>query len=617
MKVGVYGFIFYRDAGWIEVIIDDMLYTTTSEFDLLLSNGRSGLQKAFPGNQILYFAKSGIEGETWVPLLEKAYAKFLGSYSEMNSGVSADAMGDLTGGISNSIQVQDLSDPDQFWRDELIRVNEDRLFRCFIHELPFDQTGVTINGLYAGYAYSVTNTMEVNGKRFLRIHNQWGRKRWRGAWSDASKEWTPEWVACLPELHHTFGNQDAFIMEYSDFLETWTTVECTRWFPPDSSWRMSSLWLDVQSSGTPSGWNVGDVSFTFNVDKNTSTVIALSQLDDRHFSAISTASQWAVEFEVYRLDLDMMCNKDPCSHSDPTCSWQRTVSTGISNLQAGEYIVHVRLDPIHSQNQNFMLDNFWCDRTLSKIWSRACVANVISSNFNPNNYGVLLPAPTSLFGGKDLTTMEIEIFEHLQQVSRTHVASITRGQVTSDKTQPNAQTEPKPTDGQERAGPSQGQVISPKKKTVPVIQDPDIGENEKDEVGRSGILGAKISAKGAKDKLAGQELSKGHPPPEASSPAKAKSGQVKRAQRRCNACNKANARLYHLLFAPHYYMCEDCAGDDRRFLVPCSQESASSTHKLHESAEGESSYITIGLRLYTNGGAARIQGRLRQHGRAE
>lgn len=38
------------------------------------------------GNKTLYFAKSGTVGETWVPLVEKAYAKLHGDYGSLYSG---------------------------------------------------------------------------------------------------------------------------------------------------------------------------------------------------------------------------------------------------------------------------------------------------------------------------------------------------------------------------------------------------------------------------------------------------------------------------------------------------------------------------------------------------
>jgi hypothetical protein len=45
----------------------------------------------------LTFAKSGAQGETWVPLIEKAYAKFYGNYNNLQGGYPREAIEDLTG----------------------------------------------------------------------------------------------------------------------------------------------------------------------------------------------------------------------------------------------------------------------------------------------------------------------------------------------------------------------------------------------------------------------------------------------------------------------------------------------------------------------------------------
>lgn len=45
----------------------------------------------------LYFARSGTHGETWVPLVEKAYAKLHGNYLSLHGGHSGEAVEDLTG----------------------------------------------------------------------------------------------------------------------------------------------------------------------------------------------------------------------------------------------------------------------------------------------------------------------------------------------------------------------------------------------------------------------------------------------------------------------------------------------------------------------------------------
>jgi len=49
------------------------------------------------GGRSFYFSSSGTTGETWVPLIEKAYAKLHGSFSDLQDGHACDAITDMTG----------------------------------------------------------------------------------------------------------------------------------------------------------------------------------------------------------------------------------------------------------------------------------------------------------------------------------------------------------------------------------------------------------------------------------------------------------------------------------------------------------------------------------------
>ena len=53
------------------------------------------------GGKGLHFAKSGTTGETWVPLIEKAYAKLHGDFATLDGGSMSEAIEDLTGYADN------------------------------------------------------------------------------------------------------------------------------------------------------------------------------------------------------------------------------------------------------------------------------------------------------------------------------------------------------------------------------------------------------------------------------------------------------------------------------------------------------------------------------------
>ena len=97
-QVGVYGFVFHRDGEWISTIIDDKLYLTRADYDeswwerstwddRRRDNGEEDYRKAYQtGSGSLYFVQCSDQNETWLPLLEKAYAKVHGDFGAIEGG---------------------------------------------------------------------------------------------------------------------------------------------------------------------------------------------------------------------------------------------------------------------------------------------------------------------------------------------------------------------------------------------------------------------------------------------------------------------------------------------------------------------------------------------------
>lgn len=425
-RVGVYGFIFYRDCGWVDVVVDDLLYVSIPKYEELSPKEKKlyhedkdfFLRVARRGSKSLYFAKSGTENETWVPLIEKAFAKLHGDYASIQGGFASEGVEDLTGGVSTVIHTSDVLDPDRFWNDELMRANTDRLFGCYIFRLPMSGSvnpGTTINGLMTSHAYSIIKCVEHRGKRFLRIRNPWGHGEWTGRWADGSREWQGEWLEkeTLDALGHKFGDDGEFVMEYEDFLKTWTMVERSRLF--DETWRMSSLWLNVSSLPPPSAWVFGDVSFTFSLPAPSLCVVVLAQLDARYFREISGYSQWSLEFILFKRD-----EPEPLGTSVHSNFWGRSVNLEV-HLEKGDYVVHVRMDRRAIRQKDYFKEGLpsWDWRKLGRVWSQAALSQSIAANFDPEYYRDLLPVPIDKYAGRDLTRLELESHDAVQRKRET------------------------------------------------------------------------------------------------------------------------------------------------------------------------------------------------------
>lgn len=411
-KVGVYGFIFFRDDSWVTVIIDDMLYTRVPKFEELRYEEQQlyHLDKdvynksARKGGKSLYFAKSGENGETWVPLIEKAYAKLHGNFSHIVDGLESDAMEDLTGGVSTVLQSKDILDPDRFWEEELSQANKDRVFGCSFNSLSGVRSGaasesqLTVQGLMGDHAYSVLKAIEVKGKRFIVVRNPWGKSEWTGRWSDGSKEWTHEWLEAMPLLGHVFGEDGQFIMEYSDWLECFAQIDRTILF--DSTWVMSSQWLCVPTPPLPAAWSFGDVSFTFSLSAPTLAVIVLSQIDTRYFRDIAGRARWSLDFVLVKEG-----EKDPIAEVPHSEFYLRSVNMEIK-LDAGNYIVYVRLDRSINATEIPATMGEWNLRKLSKVITARAQSQSIATNFKKEDNAKYLPTDLQTLVERDFAEFE-------------------------------------------------------------------------------------------------------------------------------------------------------------------------------------------------------------------
>jgi hypothetical protein len=277
------------------------------------------------GSRALYFAQCSDPNETWLPLLEKAFAKAHGDYSAIEGGFVGEGIEDLTGGVTSEVFATDILNKDKFWREELMNVNKTFLFGCG------QMGGVygTRKGIQEKHAYSIMEAREIDGERLLKLRNPWGRTEWTGPWSDGSEQWTPEW---MKKLNHRFGDDGVFWISYKDLLRTYQHFDRTRLFGPE--WTVSQQWTSVNVP-----WSVDylDTKFKIHLAKGGPVVIVLSQLDDRYYQGLQGQYEFNLQFRLHKDDED-----EYIVRSNGTYYMKRSVSTEL-NLEAGNYTVLVKI----------------------------------------------------------------------------------------------------------------------------------------------------------------------------------------------------------------------------------------------------------------------------------
>lgn len=218
------------------------------------------------------FARS-LKRDVWMLLLEKAIAKFVGTYAQLDGGHTAWALNALTGEPVFRLKRYDFADG--AWRRLdatcTMKPGASRTHMGFVASaaaydsdaafllvkaycrrrahlgasfgaLPSDGSGIghhsygaeglpTWYGLLGGHAYSVLDVQLFkfyNGKqlKLIKLRNPWGEPRWQGAWANGADEWTEHgWVreVCKPlGLRHDDG---CFWMEWLEFSRVFDKLD--------------------------------------------------------------------------------------------------------------------------------------------------------------------------------------------------------------------------------------------------------------------------------------------------------------------------------------------------------------------------------------------------------
>lgn len=163
-ECGVYGFVFYRDGEWVSTVVDDNFYLRELDFrvaypDVYDPTGEKAKKHRLhhqTGSEALYFGHCSDPNETWLPLLEKAYAKAHGDYNAIAGGWSGEGVEDMTGGVTTTIATRRVLKKDKLWK-EMAFGNGDFVFA--LSALGLAGQG-SASGVVLQHAYSILRATE-------------------------------------------------------------------------------------------------------------------------------------------------------------------------------------------------------------------------------------------------------------------------------------------------------------------------------------------------------------------------------------------------------------------------------------------------------------------------
>eukprot|EP01041_Mallomonas_annulata_P001607 gene1607-3102_t len=237
-EVGCFGLRIYKQGIWNPIVVDDL-------FPMLKQD------KWTNGNRGIACAHSKECRELWVPLIEKAYAKYYGSYSSLEKGFVHHALEDLTGAESQCLFLSNASrgpGKKALW-DTLMRYRKNG-FILGAGTGAAEQADKEIleMGIIFNAAYTIYEVREVDEHRLLKLRNPPGdHDEWKGDWSDKSTLWT---TRLKRKLGWTDADDNTFWISFDDFCNVFRCLYICKWHNPDKWWecKMSGQWKQINNS---------------------------------------------------------------------------------------------------------------------------------------------------------------------------------------------------------------------------------------------------------------------------------------------------------------------------------------------------------------------------------
>jgi len=224
---------------WEQMVIDDNIPVDKERFE------KEGICKP------VFSQPNG--NELYAMLLEKAFAKFCGSYAKTEGGQTIWAIRAMTGDPARWYTVD--KDRQSWMRKDLVNKHDpDNRRACILVDkgekisnstmfevlLKYHKLGSIVcasgssgkDGLHKGHAYSIINVRKVNTGtmgmggttfRLVQIRNPWGQGEWSGDWGDKSDMWTKH-PAVKRAVKFEDVDDGAFWMSWDDYVANWDKI---------------------------------------------------------------------------------------------------------------------------------------------------------------------------------------------------------------------------------------------------------------------------------------------------------------------------------------------------------------------------------------------------------
>lgn len=148
------------------------------------------------------FCRSQSPNVYWPMIIEKAYAKFCGTYEAMQGGTVTQGLEDLTGGVGYKFDLAKREKewippkgetPDRLWDEVMEKMRSEHVVGCANNTKGQARPQTTKKGIELNRAYAVVTAGQFEDYRLLRLRiplNEYGEAlEWNGKWADSSSAW--------------------------------------------------------------------------------------------------------------------------------------------------------------------------------------------------------------------------------------------------------------------------------------------------------------------------------------------------------------------------------------------------------------------------------------------
>lgn len=159
---GYYEMIFFIDGEWQIVFVDD--YFPVSKY----------------GNQF-YFGKPN-NSELWAILLEKAWCKINGGFTNAIGGIVSEALHCLTGFATEQYRHEEIDEYELF--DKVEEADKQGTIMSSSSKAEESHNKLESSGIVSGHAYTLieAKAKKDNDLFLVKLRNPWGSDEWKGDW---------------------------------------------------------------------------------------------------------------------------------------------------------------------------------------------------------------------------------------------------------------------------------------------------------------------------------------------------------------------------------------------------------------------------------------------------